>query len=205
MLNCDHRGLQWHGHLHRGLHGGILRHRKRGDNYNNIRLISQHSSWTQGRTQAQGNLLLRHESDSEDLFFCDHSSTWRSESDNPNGGVHRYTLSRALCQRSSSQTDRWRTPYTSALLRFKVGLKSHFIKSSDADLLHLSATVTTSTTTNWHFCSCVASAQGLVPLVWQFDVTPNKHRLWAQTSPQTPTSLSALRTVRWMRAEQGLF
>ena len=31
MLNCDHRGLQWHGHLHRGLHGGLLRHRKRGD------------------------------------------------------------------------------------------------------------------------------------------------------------------------------
>ena len=41
-----------------------------------------------------------------------------------------------------------RTPQTSAVLRFKVGLKSQSIKSSDAELLYLSATATTSTTTN---------------------------------------------------------
>ena len=61
-------------------------------------------------------------------------------------------------------------------LRFKVGLKSDSIKSSDADSLHVSATITTSTTTNWHLCICAITCA----TVWQYDVTPNKHRLWAQ-------------------------
>ena len=61
---------------------------------------------------------------------------------------------------------------------------------------HLTATATTSKTTNWHLCIC----EKLTLLVRQSDVTPNKHR-----SPPTPASPSTLPTMRWIRAEQGLF
>ena len=59
--------------------------------------------------------------------------------------VHRYRITSALLQRFIFLTHLWRTPRTLALLRFKVGLKSHSVKSSDVELLCLSATVTTST------------------------------------------------------------
>ena len=36
MLNSGHLGLHGHGHFHQGLHGGILRHRRHGDNPNNL-------------------------------------------------------------------------------------------------------------------------------------------------------------------------
>ena len=47
-----------------------------------------------------------------------------------------------------------------------------------ADLPCMSATVTTttSTSTNWRLCICAITDA----VVWQYDVTPNKHRLWAQ-------------------------
>ena len=63
------------------------------------------------------------------------------------GQIH--TLTRTCSPFSLAHTSQ-RTPRTSALSRFKVGLGSHSIKSSDADLLYLSATATTSTTTNWY-------------------------------------------------------
>ena len=53
MLNSGLRCLHGLGHFHQGLHGGILRRRKHGDQHHNLpHLMSQHSSWTQGRSQA---------------------------------------------------------------------------------------------------------------------------------------------------------
>ena len=180
MLNCDHRGLQWRGHLHRGLHSGLLRHRKRGDTITityvwcpSIRL--EHKEEHKHRATSCCDMT-------QIVKICFSVIILRLDG-------RRVTVRTEVCTETrshahffsglASRTDRWRSPYTSSLWRLKVGLKSHFIKSSDADLPYLSATVTTSTTTNWHFCTCVASAQVLVPLVWQCDVTPNKHRLRA--------------------------
>ena len=76
----------------------------------------------------------------------------------PFDSVHRHTLSRSLFQRPCSQTHMWRTPHTSVYFfkkGFKVGLKSHSIRSSDAHLPCLSATVATSTTTLLHRTSVV--------------------------------------------------
>ena len=45
MLVSGHRGLHGHGHFHQGLHGGILRRHKHGDNHMTVRYVrSQHSS-----------------------------------------------------------------------------------------------------------------------------------------------------------------
>ena len=74
----------------------------------------------------------------------------------PFDSVHRHTLSRSLFQRPCSQTHMWRTPHTWHFFwGFKVGLKSHSIRSSDAQLPCLSATVATSTTTLLHRTSVV--------------------------------------------------
>ena len=54
----------------------------------------------------------------------------------------------------------------------------------------------TSATCLSHFHICAITHV----LVWQYDVTPNK----LQVISPTPTSQSTLRTVRWIRAEQGL-
>ena len=61
------------------------------------------------------------------------------------GQIH--TLTRTCSPFLLAHTSQ-RTPRTSVLSRFKVGLKSHSNKSSDADLPYLSATATTSTTMN---------------------------------------------------------
>ena len=102
----------------------------------------------------------------------------------PERGVYANTQSRALSQRCcSSQTHIWRTAHTSALLRFRVGLKSHSIKSSNADLRCPGATVTTSTSTTWHSCALsllLSLLRDDSRNVWQFNGTPFKHRLWAQ-------------------------
>ena len=42
MLNSGHRGLHGHGHFHQGLRCGVHRHRRHGDNPNNLpHLMSQ--------------------------------------------------------------------------------------------------------------------------------------------------------------------
>ena len=69
MLNSGHRGLHGHGRFHRGLHGGILRRRRHGDNPNlPPHLMSQRLVLnTNERTPAQDH-LLRNDSGS-DFFF----------------------------------------------------------------------------------------------------------------------------------------
>ena len=65
MMNSGHRGLHGLGHLHQSLHGGILRHRKHGDNPKDLpHLMSQQLVLiTNETTPAQGD-LLRNDSDS---------------------------------------------------------------------------------------------------------------------------------------------
>ena len=65
-------------------------------------------------------------------------------------------------------------------LRFKVGLKSHFIKSLDADLSCLSVADINSFFTNWHSCDL---------------------SLWL---PHLRDNSSYCLTVRWIRAERDL-
>ena len=183
MLNSEHRGIHGHGPLHQG--SGILRHRKHGDNPNNPppHLMSQQLVLNTRRNTSSGRFVARR------IRWCrcsfDHSSNWQSESGNPNGeGVHRYTPSRSLCQVSCSQTHMWRTPHTWALVRFEVGLKSHSIKTSDADLLYLSGTVTTCTATTWptslHRRRICAITRAACLAAWRYT---------KQTQVMSPTSL----------------
>ena len=73
MLDSGPRGLHEHGYLHQSLHGGILRRHE--DNPHNGKNTTQ--------IRQRGNVFGSF-------------SNGQSESDNPNGCVHRYTLSRAL-------------------------------------------------------------------------------------------------------------
>ena len=183
MLNSGHRCLHGRGQFHQGLHGGILRLHEHGDNHSNLpQLMSQQLILKKGeRTQAQGNLLMRHESVCERLPIDNRRVAIRTVVG------HRYTLSHALFQHSYYQTHMWRSPHTCALLRFKVGLKSDSIKSSDADSLHVSATITTSTTTNWHSLHLRNDLRYCLA-VWCYT---------KQTQVMSPTSLPTLTSDAW--------
>ena len=81
-------------------------------------------------------------------------SHWQSESDNPNGDVHRYTLSRTLIS--------W------FWLSDALGTHSaHFSTFTVQGRIEKSFR---------HLCICAMTHA----VVWQYDVTPSKHRLWAQ-------------------------
>ena len=71
---------------------------------------------------------------------------------------------------------------------FKVRLKSHVVESSNADLHYLSATITASTTTNGHLYMC-AITHGMV---WQYDVTHNKHSRRSSVLDQATTQAQML-------------
>ena len=123
MLNSGHRGLHGHGHLDRGLHGGILRHCRDGDNPHNLpHLISQ-----QLVLNTKEYHLLRNDSDSVDCFFesfCEWTIGERQYERVMYTGTH--THSRALFHCSFSQTHKWRTPHTTVRLGFKVASEKSF-------------------------------------------------------------------------------
>ena len=160
VLHSGHRALHGHGHL-QGFHGGILQHCKIGDKHMNLpHLMSQHSFWTQGRTQAQGDLLLRRKSDGAECFFIsgltigDWQFEWR---------VYTHTLPRALFSAFfcfQTHLDALRT-----LSAFTVqGRIVKVIPSSHHSLTCSSATETTSTSTTWLSCGLVFHSQN----VWVF-------------------------------------
>ena len=100
---------------HRGLHGEMLRRHKHGDNHHDLsHLMYQHLSCTQGRTQPQGDLLLRRKSDSAEIVFdllpiANRRVTIRKE------GVHRCTLPREPFQRHSRSCSQTHTHTFDAL------------------------------------------------------------------------------------------
>ena len=144
MLNCGHRGLHGHGHHHQRINGWILRHHKHGDNHKTCHIWCPSTRLEHKEEQAQGDLLLRHKSDSVELFLdllrIDHGRVIIRT-----GGAHRRTLSRALfsalwhSDAHSSHSAHLRHFYCSGALP---------IKSSDTDLPYLNATATTFTSTN---------------------------------------------------------
>ena len=150
--------------------------------------MSQNSSWTQGRTQAQGDLLLRHKLDGVDFAFHLHRidnrrvTIWTVS-------VHRRSLPREL-----------RT--LQHVCSSRSGLNVIPASHQTLTCLALGASCTTSTSANWHLCdlslllSHLRDNSRYCLAVWHY----TEH---AQVMCPTPTSLPTLWTVRWIWAEQG--
>ena len=133
IASGGYRGLHGRGHLDEDLHGGILHHRRHGDNPNNPpHLMSQPLVLNTNERKPAESDLLRNDSDGVDVFafliilrIDNRRVTIRT------GGVHRRTLSRVLFSLLAFRRTGDALRKLQRFLRFKVASEVCSIKSSD--------------------------------------------------------------------------